>query len=213
MKVQNRERYAATRRIQILDAAAQVFAERGFHLTTIKDIAREAGIADGTLYTYFENKTALLLGILERMRESLEVSAGVTALVGADFRSAMRAYLVHPLMALKADNFELFRVVVSEIMVNDDLRRLYSERILQPTLQGAETFFQYWVGQGVIRPVDLNLTLRAISGVILGLLVQHVMGDETLESRWEELPDFLTGLLLDGLLPSTRATESGAAAP
>ena len=41
------------RRNQILDAATKVFAEKGFHSTTIKDIAREAGIADGTIYNYF----------------------------------------------------------------------------------------------------------------------------------------------------------------
>jgi AcrR family transcriptional regulator len=49
------------RRNQILDAATKVFAEKGFHPTTIKDIAREAGIADGTIYNYFENKTATIL--------------------------------------------------------------------------------------------------------------------------------------------------------
>ncbi len=49
----------AARRNQILDAAAKVFAEKGFHPTTIKDIAAEAGIAHGTIYNYFENKTAL----------------------------------------------------------------------------------------------------------------------------------------------------------
>ena len=37
------------RRNQILDAATKVFAEKGFHPTTIKDIATEAGIADGTI--------------------------------------------------------------------------------------------------------------------------------------------------------------------
>src|SRR5215467_7095021 len=58
------------RRDQILDAATKVFAEKGFHPTTIKDIAREAGIADGTIYIYFENKTALMLGILDRMNET-----------------------------------------------------------------------------------------------------------------------------------------------
>ena len=40
-----------TRRNQILDAATKVFAEKGFHPTTIKDIAREAGIADGRFIT------------------------------------------------------------------------------------------------------------------------------------------------------------------
>ncbi len=40
----------ATRRKKILDAATQVFAEKGFHRTMNKDIARVAGITDGTIY-------------------------------------------------------------------------------------------------------------------------------------------------------------------
>ncbi len=60
------------RRNQILDAATQVFAEKGFHRATIKDIARVAGIADGTIYTYFPSKTDVLLGILNRLNESTE---------------------------------------------------------------------------------------------------------------------------------------------
>src|SRR5829696_7933532 len=61
---------AATRRTQILDAAATVFAARGFHAATIKHIAQTAGIADGTIYIYFPNKTALLLGLLDRLNET-----------------------------------------------------------------------------------------------------------------------------------------------
>src|SRR5260370_2920445 len=66
------ELVTAARRKQILDAATQVFAEKGFHRATIKDIARMAGIADGTIYTYFASKTEVLLGILHRLNESTE---------------------------------------------------------------------------------------------------------------------------------------------
>src|SRR5579859_1318152 len=66
------ELVAAARRKQILDAATRVFAEKGFHRATIKDIARVAGIADGTMYTYFASKTEVLLGILHRLNESTE---------------------------------------------------------------------------------------------------------------------------------------------
>src|SRR5438552_18710921 len=58
------------RRAQILDAATKVFAEKGFHRATVKDIARAAGVADGTIYTYFENKTAVLVGLLNRLNET-----------------------------------------------------------------------------------------------------------------------------------------------
>ena len=42
-----------------LDAAITVFSEKGFHRATIKEIARVAGIADGTIYTYFASKKEL----------------------------------------------------------------------------------------------------------------------------------------------------------
>jgi TetR/AcrR family fatty acid metabolism transcriptional regulator len=59
---------AATNRIeknnkyhQILEAAVKVFARQGFHQSTIAQIAREAGVADGTIYLYFKNKDDILV--------------------------------------------------------------------------------------------------------------------------------------------------------
>lgn len=46
---------------RILDAAVKVFAEQGFHQATISQIAREAGVADGTIYLYFKNKDDILV--------------------------------------------------------------------------------------------------------------------------------------------------------
>ena len=45
---------------RILDAAVNVFADQGFHNSTIAQIAREAGVADGTIYLYFKNKQDIL---------------------------------------------------------------------------------------------------------------------------------------------------------
>ena len=44
------------RRRQILDAAVQVFAQQGFHACRVSDIAREAGVAHGLIYHYFDSK-------------------------------------------------------------------------------------------------------------------------------------------------------------
>jgi len=184
---------------QILDAATKVFATKGFHPTTIKDIAREAGVADGTIYNYFENKLALLLGILDRMNESDRRDEDFSRFTEGDFRGFMKAYLRHRLTVLKADNFGLFRVVISEIMVNKELRELHYRKIIEPTFLMAEKYFQRWSEQHVIKRVDIGLTMRAVSGMVLGLIVEHIMGDETLASRWDELPDFLTDMILSGI--------------
>ncbi len=187
------------RRNQILDAATKVFAEKGFHPTTIKDIAKEAGIADGTIYNYFENKTALMLGIFDRLNESDKRVEDFSKFTEVDFRSFMKAYLQHRLTLLQSGNFEVFRVVLSEIMVNKDLRELYYRKILEPTFSMAETYFQQWTAQHIIKPINIGLAMRAISGMVLGLIVEHIIGDQTLEKKWDELPDFLTDMILDGL--------------
>ncbi len=199
MKDAIQEQLIVARRNQILDSAAKVFAEKGFHPTTIRDIAREAGIADGTIYNYFENKMALLFGILDVLTTNARQKANLLDLDTTDLRTFLRTYLRLPLIALRADNFGLFRVIISEIMVNPELRAEYYRRFYEPTISAAVPLLQRWAEQQAIKPLDINLTLRAISGMMLGLILAHLMGDQTLETQWDTLPDFMADLILEGL--------------
>lgn len=54
----------------IMDTALDLFAEKGFHVTTIDMIAKKAGISKGLLYNYFESKEALLKEIMD---ESVDI--------------------------------------------------------------------------------------------------------------------------------------------
>lgn len=59
------------KRDRILDAAVRVFAKEGFHATKVSDIARAAGVADGTIYLYFASKEELLVSLFEDRVERL----------------------------------------------------------------------------------------------------------------------------------------------
>ena len=194
------QQLVTARKNQILDAAARVFASKGFHAATIKDIARDAGIADGTIYNYFENKTTLLFAIFERMRDALQPTAPVTDLQPDDVRGAIRAFVSLPLLALRGDNFELFRVVMSEIMVNDELRAQYAQQVLTPTLNVAELAFQHWVELGLIDTEQGRLIVRVLSGMVMGLMLQYIMDDDLLHAHWETLPDIVTDLIMQGIV-------------
>jgi AcrR family transcriptional regulator len=189
------EQLVAARKTQILDAAAEVFAQKGFHQTTTKDIARQAGIAEGTIYNYFENKPALLIGIFERMRTAVVQGNLPTALPEMDQRTFIRTVLLQPLAALQHDNFALFRIVLSESVVNEDLRRLFYAQILEPTLRMAEPYFE---AQGM-PPAEAQITIRAIAGMMLGLIVERILGDDTLIAEWDRLADVTTDLILNGI--------------
>jgi len=96
----------------------------------------------------------------------------------------------------------MFQVVLSEVLVNAELRELYLQQVVMPTFALAETNFTRLVEAGKIRPLDVPLTLRVIAATFLGLLTMRVIGDPQIQSRWDELLDLLTTIMLDGLLPS-----------
>jgi TetR/AcrR family fatty acid metabolism transcriptional regulator len=53
------------KRERILDAAVRVFARKGFYATRVSEVAKAAGVADGTIYLYFESKEHLLVSLFE----------------------------------------------------------------------------------------------------------------------------------------------------
>src|SRR3972149_6282296 len=60
-----RTRRGPLTRQQILDASLRLFSERGFARTTVRDIARQAGITDAAIYYHFESKRELLEALVE----------------------------------------------------------------------------------------------------------------------------------------------------
>jgi TetR/AcrR family fatty acid metabolism transcriptional regulator len=195
------ELLVTARRNQILDAATTVFAEKGFHRATIKDVARAAGIADGTIYTYFSSKTEVLLGILNRLNESTEREMQFALGSEQDVRAFFKAY-VRQRISLIWPNAEVFRAVLPEMLVNAELRDLYYQQVLVPTFRVAEHYFLAQMEEGQLRKVDVPLAVRAIAGTVLGLLMTQLLGDELIAARWEELPEVLTTLMFDGLKPA-----------
>lgn len=65
-KKKNNEKY-----YRIIKAATKIFAKKGFFKSKVSDIAREAGVADGTIYIYFENKDDILISLFEEQMKGV----------------------------------------------------------------------------------------------------------------------------------------------
>jgi AcrR family transcriptional regulator len=190
------------RRNQILDAATMVFAEKGVHRATIKDVARAAGIADGTIYNYFANKDALLIGILERINQSQQRAADFAQAKDSDAADFIRTYLGQRLARLSESGLDTFRVLFSELLVNRELCDTYYHQVVEPTFAIADPHLTDWTRQGVIQTRDPQLANRAMAGMVLGVLLLRVLGDPYLQDHWDQVPDVLADLLLHGLAVS-----------
>jgi AcrR family transcriptional regulator len=193
------EQLIAARRSQILEAAARVFSEKGFHRATIRDVAEAAGIADGTIYNYFENKDALLLGILDRLNETSEREGHFAQASSMEIGDWARQYIKQRYAAIGPEGRRLFQVVLAEALANPDFREAYSRQVIQPTYALAEEFFRRWVAEGTVRPVDPALAVRVVSAIFLGVLMLQLIGDPVLDARQDELPDMMADIILHGL--------------
>lgn len=193
------EQLIAARRTQILDAATRVFALKGFHRATVKEIAREAGLADGTIYLYFENKNALMLALLDRMNESDARESHFEQVEGVDLAGFMRLYTRHRMAEIRKGSPDLFKVVLSELLINEELRELYFKQVTAPTMELGTQYFAKWMEQGLIRNADPYLTTSALAALFLGMFMLQELGDTTLAHREDEIADFITDLVMNGL--------------
>ena len=89
---------AAARREEILAAARKVFVRDGYTATKLLDVAKEAGCAAGTLYTYFENREDLFTAVLQQVEHEMRSASGRIAsddpreLISAANRAYVESY-------------------------------------------------------------------------------------------------------------------------
>lgn len=193
------ELVTAARRAQILDAATKVFVEKGLQRATIRDVARAAGVSNGTIYNYFLNKEALVLGVLDRVNQGQQRAADFAEAATSDPATFIRAYTARRLTHLSASNLDVLRVILSELLVNPDLAQSYVAQIIAPTFAVGEQPFAAWNAIGTVRTRDPRLATRAMAGGVLGLLLLRMLGDTYLEEHWSEVAAVLADLMLHGL--------------
>src|SRR6266436_10369936 len=112
--VQARDTRQNDKRARILEAAIKVFAERGFHSATVAEIARVAGVADGTIYLYFKGKDDLLLRLFdEKMTELLGDAKAAVAREHTAPDKLRRFIQLH--LALVERNPDLASVLIVEL--------------------------------------------------------------------------------------------------
>jgi AcrR family transcriptional regulator len=113
-----------------------------------RDVARAAGIADGTIYNYFENKTALMLGILDRLNQTDRREQDFAEAGEVDVQEWGQRYIKQRFEELSTEGFQVFQVLIAEVLVNEELRERYFQQIIGPTFAIAEGYFKQWVERG-----------------------------------------------------------------
>jgi len=197
-----RTQLIGARRNQILDAAAAVFADKGFDRATTKEIAQAAGVAEGTIYNYFTNKFDLLVGLMSRIAEVEQLPSELAEAMNTGVRDFLVAAFQHRMGRIEQGQ-EMLKAVLPQVFVNPDLRGQFYEQYVLRIATLLENYVQAQIEQGRIRPVNVSLTARMVQAMFVGLLVMRILGDEPLHSDWDEVPELLATMIFDGLSSET----------
>jgi TetR/AcrR family fatty acid metabolism transcriptional regulator len=116
------------KRERILAAAERIFARRGFFHARVSEIARDAGVADGTIYLYFKSKDELLISLFESRMERVVVSLGAAIeSAGPRARDRLVAFL-DTYAHMVVDNPALAEVLTVELRQSSKFMKEYQSR-------------------------------------------------------------------------------------
>ena len=159
------------RRSAILEASAAVFAQHGYHKTSITELVQAAGVARGTFYLYFESKEEIFLALLDELLVHLRANViGVDLRPGAAPMVTQLVGIVARILRTLVDNRPLTRIIFREAVALDAavdarLAAFYAELhgwLARSLEVGRE--------MGAVRPVDANLAATCIVGCFRGVV-------------------------------------------
>jgi TetR/AcrR family fatty acid metabolism transcriptional regulator len=187
------------KRVRIVDAAVQVFAEKGFRGARISDIARAAGVADGTIYLYFRNKEDLLLTIFEekvgeilvRVHRALDGVDEPLERIHAFARFHFNELRTHP---------ELAQVLQVELRQSSHFLRDYRPEKLWQYLDVFDGLLRDGQSAGVLRSdLDPFLMKWAFFGALDELSIQWVVSRKRDRFNLDRAADQVVDVFLRGM--------------
>jgi AcrR family transcriptional regulator len=192
----------ALRRKQILDAASEVFLKKGYSGATVPEIARQAGLATGTIYLYYPGKRALFAAIIDKIyvTPSIDVSGNESS---QDFSTGISEKLNNRFSLPENGMISRVSPLLGDIFSDVDLRTLVVKQSIEPFLIQMEKFCRSRITSSEFRNCEPVIVARAIASIIEGMGILKIFeGDACPLNRFskEKVANELMDLILYGLL-------------
>jgi TetR/AcrR family transcriptional regulator len=177
--VSRRGRRKEARPGELLDAALDLFVEKGFAATRSEEVAARAGVSKGTLFLYFPSKEELfkavirenLSGRFAEWNEEFETFEGSTADM---VRYCMRVWWER-IGATRASG--ITKLIISEARNFPEIAAFYQNEVIRPGTDLIRRILQRGVARGEFRPLDVEYTVFSIvAPMIFLIMMKHSLG-------------------------------------
>ena len=164
---------------ELLDAALDLFVEKGFAATRAEEVAARAGVSKGTLFLYFPSKEELFKAVVREnisgrfaeWNEEFETFEGTTADM---VRYCMRVWWER-IGATRASG--ITKLIIAEARNFPDIAAFYQQEVIHPGTQLVRRILQRGVDRGEFRPLDMDYAVFSIvAPMIFLIMMKHSLG-------------------------------------
>jgi AcrR family transcriptional regulator len=161
------------RRHQIIDAAATLFARKGFRGTTTREIAEAVEVSEAALFRYFSNKEDLYTAIIDSKSKTEEVVAAASvAAARGDDRGVFEALALTLIERITQDT-TLMRLLLFSALEGHDLSTIFFETRVRRVHQFLSRYIEDRIIEGAFQAIDPLLAARSFVGMVIHYLLIH----------------------------------------
>jgi AcrR family transcriptional regulator len=194
----------------ILEAAIESFAEKGYAATSTSEIAKKAGVAEGTIFRHYKTKKDLLLSIVAPMMAKLIapfVIKDLNKVLNQDFESLedfLRAMIQNRAEFLNA-NIPLFKIILQELPFQPELQKQFKEHIAIKVYERMEAIIKHYQEAGQLIDLPPYQVVRMTASSIFGFLIGRYLLFPELDWDDEQEIEATIQFILHGLAPKEKA--------
>ena len=188
---------------RIMEAAQKIFSEKGFHAGSTSEIAREAKVAEGTIFRHYKNKKELLLSlvfpalikmaaprILKEARYLLEQKeAPVGEVLEELFKNRLKVV---------EDNWPRLKIALIESQYHPEIKEALKKYLASEGRAAVEAFLSARVAGGEIRNLSVGSMARAVFSIVAGYIISRQFFDSKEINEEDEIAAIMD-ILLNGL--------------
>lgn len=213
-----RQRRKEARPQELLDAALELFAEKGFAATRSEEVAARAGVAKGTLYLYYPSKEELLKAVISQ-RLSSEIAAVAEQ---ADRFEGPSAELLSEVLTdwwirvYESPTAAVFKLVITEVRNFPEIAEFYRREVVEPGQELVGRILERGIARGEFRRIDVpSAVMSLIFPMVMLCLHKHSLGACGQAMTLVDAPTFVhqhVQLVLRGLLVEPAESNPNGAA-
>jgi len=172
-----KKKASADKRDRILKAAIRVFAKNGFYATRVSEIAKAAGVADGTIYLYFKNKDDVLITIFE---DGIQQLLGILREVATSEQpfDERITRIIELQLGLLEEQRDLAEVITVNLRQSSSLLKQYAAPLFMEYIDVIAGLVREGQKEGAFRKdINARVVARSLFGALDAILLTWALGE------------------------------------